>query len=233
MKKKAFGLLAALLAATAAASEESWLDAEVRAQEARWDAQREKTAPLQPVGYAARWLSEQAKSEPPGARSATAERAVRFTGLAARAVAPPTVAAPAYAPPAGRAGDYGQTILDLAARHRLDPLLIRAVMLAESAGNRRALSPKGAIGLMQLMPATARRFGVDPRDPHQNIAGGARYLRWLLDYFGGDVRLALAGYNAGEKAVDRHGGVPPYRETQNYVRRVQGFHRALLSANGR
>jgi len=84
------------------------------------------------------------------------------------------------------------------------------------------------MGLMQLMPATARRFGVaDPYDPAQNVAGGTRYLRWLLDRFGGNVTLALAGYNAGERAVDRHGGVPPYRETRNYVRTVQLNHRLL------
>jgi soluble lytic murein transglycosylase-like protein len=84
------------------------------------------------------------------------------------------------------------------------------------------------MGLMQLMPATARRFGVaDPDDPAQHVAGGTRYLRWLLDRYGGDVALALAGYNAGEGAVDRHGGIPPYRETQNYVRTVRSTHQWL------
>ena len=84
------------------------------------------------------------------------------------------------------------------------------------------------MGLMQLLPATARRFGVaDPFDPAQNVAGGTRYLRWLLDRFGGNVTLALAGYNAGEGAVERHGGVPPYRETRSYVRKVQFTHQVL------
>jgi soluble lytic murein transglycosylase-like protein len=121
-----------------------------------------------------------------------------------------------------------ETLLASARRHGVDPLLVKAVILAESAGRRWATSPKGAMGLMQLLPATARRFGVaDPFDPAQNVAGGTRYLRWLLDRFGGDVTLALAGYNAGGGAVDRHGGVPPYRETRNYVISVQSNHRLL------
>jgi soluble lytic murein transglycosylase-like protein len=105
---------------------------------------------------------------------------------------------------------------------------VKAVIPAKSANNRWATSPKGAMGLMQLMPDSAHSFGVaDPYDPAQNIDGGTRYLRWLLDRFGGDVTLALAGYNAGEGAVDRQGGVPPYRETRNYVRTVQSNHRLL------
>jgi soluble lytic murein transglycosylase-like protein len=96
-----------------------------------------------------------------------------------------------------------------------------AVVRHESGFDPEARSPAGARGLMQLMPATARRFGVDdPDDPAQNLRGGTRYLRWLLDRYQGDVRLALAGYHAGEGAVARHGGVPPYRETREYVRRV-------------
>jgi soluble lytic murein transglycosylase-like protein len=84
------------------------------------------------------------------------------------------------------------------------------------------------MGLMQPMPATARPFGVaDPRDPAQSVAGGTRYLRWLLDRFRGDATLALAGYNAGESAVERQGGVPPYRETRNYVRIVRSNYRLL------
>jgi Transglycosylase SLT domain len=113
-------------------------------------------------------------------------------------------------------------ILDSSRRYGIDPLLIYSQMHQESTFNARALSPKGASGLMQLMPATARRFGVaNIYDPRQNIEGGVRYMRWLLDTFNGDVVLALAGYNAGEGAVMKYGWqIPPYRETQEYVRRI-------------
>ncbi len=103
----------------------------------------------------------------------------------------------------------------------VDESVIRAIMHAESSYNPMALSHAGAQGLMQLMPATARRFGVnDAFNAGQNIRGGVQYLSWLLKRFNGDLRLAAAGYNAGEGAVDRHGGIPPYRETQRYVERV-------------
>ena len=99
--------------------------------------------------------------------------------------------------------------------------ILRAIMHAESSYNPMALSHAGAQGLMQLMPATARRFGVtDSYNAAQNIRGGAQYLSWLLKRFNGNLTLAAAGYNAGEGAVDRHGGVPPYKETQRYVQRV-------------
>jgi soluble lytic murein transglycosylase-like protein len=112
-------------------------------------------------------------------------------------------------------------VRQLAPTYRLDPDLVLAVIQVESNFNPQALSPKQAQGLMQLIPATAKRFDVaDPYDPHQNLRGGMAYLRWLLDRFQGDLKLALAGYNAGEGAVERHGGVPPYAETQEYVRRV-------------
>jgi soluble lytic murein transglycosylase-like protein len=109
-----------------------------------------------------------------------------------------------------------------AQRNGIDPNLIVAVMRQESGFKLRARSYKGAMGLMQLMPATARRFGVvNPYDPAQNIEGGARYLRFLHDTFDGDIKLVLAGYNAGEGAVFKYGNqVPRYRETQNYVRSI-------------
>jgi soluble lytic murein transglycosylase-like protein len=113
-------------------------------------------------------------------------------------------------------------IVDSGVRNRVDPVLIYATMHQESTFNSRAVSPKGASGLMQLMPGTAARFGVTNMfDQKQNIEGGVRYLRYLLNMFNGDVRLALAGYNAGEGAVMRFGyQVPPFNETQEYVRRI-------------
>ncbi len=117
---------------------------------------------------------------------------------------------------------YDELIKQSAARNGIDPNLIVAVMRQESGFNLRARSYKGASGLMQLMPGTARRFGVENiYDPAENIEGGAKYLRFLLDTFNGDVDLVLAGYNAGENAVIRSGyQVPRYRETQNYVKNI-------------
>ena len=104
-----------------------------------------------------------------------------------------------------------------AARHGLSPALLDALVWQESRWNNNAVSPKGAVGLTQLMPATARSLGVNPRDPVANLEGGARYLRQMLDRFGGDVVKALAAYNAGPERVARAGGIPAIRETQAYV----------------
>ncbi len=110
--------------------------------------------------------------------------------------------------------------------YRVDKALVHAMIHAESAFDARAISPKGASGLMQLMPQTAERFGVnDVFDPAQNIMGGVRYMRLLLETFQFDMRLALAAYNAGENAVLRHGGIPPYPETTHYVDKVMELHR--------
>ena len=113
-------------------------------------------------------------------------------------------------------------IVESGKRNSVDPLLLYSIMHQESSFKQRALSNKGARGLMQLMPFTASRFGVtNIWDPKQNIEGGARYMRFLLNLFNGDVRLALAGYNAGEGAVMKYGyQVPPYNETREYVRRI-------------
>lgn len=113
-------------------------------------------------------------------------------------------------------------VAEAAAQNGLDPCLILSIMRAESGFNRSAVSVKGAMGLMQLMPATATRFGVkNIFDPRENVLGGSKYLRWLLDRFNGDVRLALAGYNAGEGSVEFYGyRIPPFLETQNYVRTI-------------
>jgi hypothetical protein len=120
-------------------------------------------------------------------------------------------------------------IVDSSRRYGIDPLLIYSQMHQESSFNLRATSNKGASGLMQLMPATARRFGVTKiYDPQQNIDAGVKYMRWLLDTFNGDVMLALAGYNAGEGAVMKYGWqIPPYRETQEYVRRITGRYNSI------
>ncbi len=118
--------------------------------------------------------------------------------------------------------------LNATRRYALDPELVRAVIEVESAWNPRARSRKGALGLMQLMPATGARYGVrDPFDPRENISGGTRHLRFLLNRFGGDRRLALAAYNAGENAVDANRGVPPYRETRLYLERVETIYGKL------
>jgi soluble lytic murein transglycosylase-like protein len=120
-----------------------------------------------------------------------------------------------------RGSEFDAIIEDHAQAQGLHPALVRAVIEAESAFNPRAVSRVGAMGLMQLMPGTARELGVnDPFDPVENIRGGTTYLRSLLDRFGGDVRLALAAYNAGPGAVERYDGVPPYRETRGYVAKI-------------
>lgn len=116
---------------------------------------------------------------------------------------------------------YQQEIASAAREFGVEEAIVRAIIHAESAFNPNALSRVGAQGLMQLMPATARRFGVgNPFDAGQNIRGGVQYLSWLLKRFNGDLTLAAAGYNAGEGAVDKYRGVPPYSETQRYVQRV-------------
>ncbi|HET9360633.1 MAG TPA: lytic transglycosylase domain-containing protein [Vicinamibacterales bacterium] len=117
---------------------------------------------------------------------------------------------------------YEPLIQEHARRQSLRPELVRAVIQVESGFNHRALSPKGAMGLMQLMPETARSLGVNnPWDAAQNIRGGTQYLRMLLDQHDGNEQLALAAYNAGPKAVARYGRIPPYRETTNYVKKVR------------
>jgi hypothetical protein len=112
-------------------------------------------------------------------------------------------------------------VRDAAARHDVDPALVKAVISTESGWNSQAVSRKGAVGLMQLIPGTAQRFGVNNAfDPAQNVEGGTTYLKSLLDRYNGDLSKSLAAYNAGEHAVDIKGGVPAYRETQQYVQKV-------------
>ncbi len=124
---------------------------------------------------------------------------------------------------------YRELVAEAARRSEVDPRLLHAVIVVESGYNPQAISAKGAIGLMQLMPSTARRYGVyNLRDPLQNLLGGASYLRDLLKMFNNDVSLALAAYNAGENAVLSHGNrIPPYRETTAYVPKVMAAYRKL------
>ena len=118
------------------------------------------------------------------------------------------------------------TLIEAAARkYKVDPKLVAAVAEVESNGNQDAVSSVGAIGVMQLMPDTAASLGVDPYNKQQNIEGGAKYLRQMLDTFGGDLKKAVAAYNAGPGAVKDYGGVPPYKETQNYVSKVLDIYR--------
>ncbi|MBF0539394.1 MAG: lytic transglycosylase domain-containing protein [Nitrospirae bacterium] len=137
-------------------------------------------------------------------------------GEAARPrIEPPSIAI------TGVSTDYGTIVESLSKKHSLDPMLVKAIIKAESNWNSAALSPKGAMGLMQLMPGTASLLSVsNPYDPVENIDGGMRYLKYLLLRFNGDLTLAVAAYNAGPEAVQRHGSVPPYVETKLYVNRV-------------
>lgn len=117
--------------------------------------------------------------------------------------------------------DFDRLIRSIGSRYGVDPKLIHAVIRQESNYDPFAVSPKGALGLMQLLPSTAERFGVkDVFVPAENIRGGVKYLRYLMDRYPGQAALVLAAYNAGEGAVDRYGGIPPYRETQAYVARI-------------
>lgn len=122
------------------------------------------------------------------------------------------------APTVDVSGPFGEIIDSVSAEHGVDPRLVRAVIAVESNYRPSAISRKGAVGLMQLMPATARQYGADPFDPKANIEAGIKHLSALLDRF--ELSVALAAYNAGESAVERFGGIPPYRETREYVARI-------------
>lgn len=154
-------------------------------------------------------------------------RLVRSAAIASRTV-PEKVISPAPPPPpaiptAGleQSATVNALVDTIARRHNVEPLLVDSVIRVESNYNPNAVSSAGAMGLMQLIPSTARRFGVSNTfHPAQNIEGGVRYLKYLMELYGGDERLALAAYNAGEGAVAKYKGIPPYRETQNYVYQV-------------
>lgn len=141
-----------------------------------------------------------------------------YSSEGVRSLIPEASAAPLSATPA----EIARAIQDASTRHSVSAPLVEAVAWQESRFNQAAVSPKGALGVMQLMPATARQLGVDAGDAKSNIEGGVLYLSQMLRRFEGDLPRALAAYNAGPEAVQRYGGVPPYAETQAYVRAVLG-----------
>jgi soluble lytic murein transglycosylase-like protein len=169
------------------------------------------------INAAATGRSPAASSSPDAVKDAVKSDGAKVDAPKADAARTAT-ANPAAASPDDR---MERIVQDAASRHQVDPALVRAVINTESGWNPGAVSRKGAMGLMQLIPGTAQRFGVgDPYDPAQNVEGGTTYLRTLLDRYNGDLTKTLAAYNAGEGAVDRSGGVPWYPETRNYVRKV-------------
>jgi soluble lytic murein transglycosylase len=134
-------------------------------------------------------------------------------------------------PPPGKGNEWMMEYAERYSRaNNLSPALVKAIIKAESNGQRYAVSPKGAQGMMQLMPFTARRMNVsDPFDPIENIEGGVKYIKELLGTFGGNLVHAVAAYNAGPEAVKKYGGIPPYKETRTYVKRVMNYYRQYLS----
>jgi soluble lytic murein transglycosylase-like protein len=145
--------------------------------------------------------------------------------IESRALQQTTTKRPPASSSAGTA-DYTAYVREAASKYEIEPELIRAVIRAESNGNHRAVSRKGAMGLMQLMPQTANDMNVsNPFNPEENIEGGTRYLRYLIEKFNGDITLALAAYNAGPQTVEKYGNVPPISETVQYVKKVFAFYR--------
>jgi membrane-bound lytic murein transglycosylase B len=167
---------------------------------------------------------------PPNARSMQAARSAadevsQYLGRESSQSASAKIMAANFHGTASTPADIDNAIEQAAARHNVDPNLVRAVVKVESNFNPNAVSRKGAMGLMQLMPSTARQLKVNnPFDPAQNVDAGVRHLKQLLESYGGDVKLTLAAYNAGAGAVARSSGVPHYAETQNYVRRITNLY---------
>jgi membrane-bound lytic murein transglycosylase B len=163
------------------------------------------------------------------ARSAAAEVS-QYIGRESRQAANARIVAANANGAAARPVDVETAILEAAARHNVDPNLVRAVIKVESNFNPNAVSRKGAMGLMQLMPSTARQLNVkNPFDPEQNVDAGVRRLKQLLENYNGDIKLTLAAYNAGAGAVARNSGVPHYAETQNYVRRITNLYHSGIT----
>ena len=179
------------------------------------------------------WSSKENRWKPVPPANAASMRAARsaaaevneYLGHESSQSANAKIAAANFRRGAATAGDIDSVIEQAAARHNVDPNLVRAVVKVESNFNPNAVSRKGAMGLMQLMPSTARQLKVqNPFDPEQNVDAGVRHLKQLLESYGGDIKLTLAAYNAGAGAVARSSGVPRYAETQNYVRRITNLY---------
>jgi soluble lytic murein transglycosylase-like protein len=162
-------------------------------------------------------FAESASPSAPAVKVTTVVHADAKTGRLIRT----TIASVAKATTKPATAQLNELVNRIADKEGVEAPLVHSVILAESNYNPSAVSPKGALGIMQLIPSTARRFGVsDPFDPADNIQGGVRYLRYLLDYYHDDYTKSIAAYNAGEAAVDKYNGVPPYAETLGYVRTV-------------
>jgi soluble lytic murein transglycosylase-like protein len=181
------------------------------------------------------WSSKENRWKPVPSANAATMRAARsaaaevseFLGRESNQSATARIVAANFRGPAANPADIDTAIEQAAARHNVDPNLVRAVVKVESNFNPNAVSRKGAMGLMQLMPSTARQLNVkNPFDPEQNVDAGVRHLKQLLQSYGGDIKLTLAAYNAGAGAVARSSGVPHYAETQNYVRRITNLYYA-------
>jgi soluble lytic murein transglycosylase-like protein len=181
------------------------------------------------------WSSKENRWKPVPSAGAASMRAARsaaaevneFLGRESTQSATARIVTANFRGPAANPSDIDSAIAQAAARHNVDPNLVRAVVKVESNFNPNAVSRKGAMGLMQLMPSTARQLHVkNPFDPEQNVDAGVRHLKQLLESYGGDVTLTLAAYNAGAGAVARSSGVPHYSETQNYVRRITNLYYA-------
>lgn len=181
------------------------------------------------------WSSKENRWKPVPSASAPSMRAAQsaaaevseFLGRESNQSATAKIVAANFHGTAATAGDVDSAIEQAAARHNVDPNLVRAVVKVESNFNPNAVSRKGAMGLMQLMPSTARQLKVkNPFDPEQNVDAGVRHLKQLLESYNGDIKLTLAAYNAGAGAVARSSGVPHFAETQNYVRRITNLYNA-------
>jgi soluble lytic murein transglycosylase-like protein len=188
------------------------------------------------------WSSKENRWKPVPPPNAAAMRAARsaaaevsqYVGRESSQSANARIVAANFRSTLATAADIDNAIEQAAARHNVDPNLVRAVVKVESNFNPNAVSRKGAMGLMQLMPSTARQLKVNnPFDPEQNVDAGVRHLKQLLESYGGDIKLTLAAYNAGAGAVARSSGVPRYAETQNYVRRITNLYYGSSASNPR